>query len=293
MFKGFSAFPITPADANGRVDTENLAVLLERLVSAKVDSIGLLGSTGTYMFLNRQERLRAVQAAVDCVAGRVPIIVSVGTIRTDEAVALAGDAAGAGADGLLLAPVSYTPLTEEEVFGHFTAVAGATDLPLCIYDNPGTTHFSFSRDLIVRLAENPNIKSVKMAPSTSKADDIKALRARVPSDFAIGYSGDWEIADAMQSGADSFFSAVGGLLPRELKKLFDAAQNEDAQSAAAADVPFNQLWGLCKAHGSLRVIYAAAHLMDLTAHQLPAPLRPIDQIEDLRPALQTLGVLKP
>ena len=55
-FRGLSAFPITPADACGRVDTEALGRLLERLHAAGVDSIGLLGSTGGYMYLTREER---------------------------------------------------------------------------------------------------------------------------------------------------------------------------------------------------------------------------------------------
>ena len=75
---------------------------------------------------------------------------------------LARDAASEGADALLLAPVSYTPLTEEEVYQHFAAVAEATDLPLCVYNNPGTTHFTFSDALLERLAAVPNIKAVKM-----------------------------------------------------------------------------------------------------------------------------------
>lgn len=57
----------------------------------------------------------------------------------NEAEELARDAAEAGADGLLLAPVSYQKLTEEEVYQHFEAVATAGGLPLCIYNNPGTT----------------------------------------------------------------------------------------------------------------------------------------------------------
>jgi len=49
LFKGLSAFPITPADASGRVDTDALATLLKRIESAGADSIGLLGSTGAYL----------------------------------------------------------------------------------------------------------------------------------------------------------------------------------------------------------------------------------------------------
>ena len=63
LFQGLSAFPITPADEQGQVDTDGLRVLLKRLVDARVGSIGLLGSTGTYPYLTRAERRRGDTAA--------------------------------------------------------------------------------------------------------------------------------------------------------------------------------------------------------------------------------------
>ncbi|MBW8788677.1 MAG: dihydrodipicolinate synthase family protein, partial [Rhizobium leguminosarum] len=95
-FHGLSAFPPTPADRDGRVDTEALGCLLERLCDAGVASIGLLGSTGIYAFLTCEERRRAVEAAVECVRGRVPLVVGVGALRTDHARSLARDAEAAG-----------------------------------------------------------------------------------------------------------------------------------------------------------------------------------------------------
>lgn len=62
MIHGLSAFPITPADPAGRIDTDGLVRLVQRLAAAEVDSIGLLGSTGTYAYLTRAERRRAVEA---------------------------------------------------------------------------------------------------------------------------------------------------------------------------------------------------------------------------------------
>src|SRR4051812_34400905 len=103
LFHGLSAFPITPADEHGRVNTEALARLLDPLCAAGVDSIGLLGSTGTYAYLTREERRRAVTAAVACVAKRTPVIVGAGALRTDQAQRCAQDAETAGADALLLA----------------------------------------------------------------------------------------------------------------------------------------------------------------------------------------------
>lgn len=68
------------------------------------------------------------------------------------------------ADGLLLAPMSYTPLTEEEVFQHFQAVAAASELPLCIYNNLSTTRFTFSEKLIARLDPRAKRHFVSSSP---------------------------------------------------------------------------------------------------------------------------------
>ena len=89
MFHGLSAFPITPADSRGVVDAGGVASLCPRLVEARVDSIGLLGSTGTYTYLTREERRRTVRAAIGAVAGRTPVIVGIGALRTDAVLDLA------------------------------------------------------------------------------------------------------------------------------------------------------------------------------------------------------------
>ncbi len=277
IFKGLSAFPITPSDAAGVVYTETLQALVARLANASVNSIGLLGSTGTYAYLDRSERQRAVIAAA-AVKGQTPLIVGVGALRTDMAVRLAEDAQAAGADGLLLAPVSYTPLTADEVFAHFSAAAGAVDLPLCIYNNPGTTHFTFSHDLLRRLAEVPNISAVKMPlpASGTIADDLAQLRALLPSDFVIGYSGDWGITEAMQAGADAFYSALGGTIPQMFVKLAATATSGDVAATAALDQRIAPLWEICRKHGSLRLAYALAARLDLCNAPLPLPLMPLD-----------------
>ena len=280
-FKGLSAFPITPANAGGRVDAPALGRLLERLAMAGVDSIGLLGSTGTYAYLTREERRRAVEAAVGCVGGQVPIIVGIGALRTDEAESLARDAEAAGADGLLLAPVSYTPLTEDEVYRHFLAVAGASGLPLCIYNNPTTTHFSFSEALLARLAALPTVKAVKMPlpKGFDYAAETGRLRAGAPEGFAVGYSGDWGCAEAVLAGADAWYSVIAGLLPAPALKLMRAARAGDAAEVARLQAEFQPLWDLFKTYGGLRVVYAAAHILSLCETWPPRPILPCPDAE--------------
>jgi 4-hydroxy-tetrahydrodipicolinate synthase len=284
IFRGISAFPITPCNAAGQVDTANLQSLVGHLCDTEVSSIGLLGSTGTYAYLDPSERLRAVEAAAE-VKGYTPLIVGVGALRTDTAVNLARDAAEAGADGLLLAPVSYTPLTEDEAYAHFVAVADATELPLCIYNNPSTTHFNFSHALLRRLADHPLICGVKMPLPAGGAivDDLAGLRAVLPADFVIGYSGDWGFTEAMQTGADAFFTALGGTIPRVFVTLGDAIKASDQDLVAALDERLAPLWSLCRRYGSLRLAYALAARLGLSNAQLPLPLLPLgaDAVSDL------------
>lgn len=282
IFKGLSAFPITPCDGAGNLLANDLRGLLAQLNAADVQSIGLLGSTGTYAYLSRDMRRNVVSVARKAVVHK-PLIVGVGAIRTDEAIALAEDAQAEGANGLLLAPVSYTPLLDDEVFYHFQAVSDAGGLPLCIYNNPGTTHFNFSTELLLRLAQLPNVKAVKM-PLPADIGEVAALRAALPTDFVLGYSGDWGCADCMLAGGEAWYSVVAGYLPNETAQFARAAESGNAAEVARINTYFQPLWDLFQTWGSLRVIYSAAHIEGRSTAILPRPLRPLS--EDLHTQIQ-------
>ncbi|HEY0202606.1 MAG TPA: dihydrodipicolinate synthase family protein [Acetobacteraceae bacterium] len=274
-FDGLIAYPITPADAAGRVDTLALRRLLERLAAAGVQGIGLLGSTGAYPYFTRAERRRAIEAAVDALAGRVPLLVGVGALRTDEAVALASDARAAGAGAGLLAPVSYIPLRDDEVFAHYEAVA-ATGLGLCIYDNPATTGFTFSPALIGRLSRVPGIQAAKVpAPQAEAPAALAALRAGCAPGFRVGCSVDARAAEALLAGADAWHSVAAGLFPRACLALSAAARAGDAAGTRRLNTAMQPLWDLFAAHTSLRAIYAAAGHLGLCDAAPPPPVLPL------------------
>ena len=294
LFTGLSAFPLTPIDDEGQLKSELLQRFLERIVAAGADSIGLLGSTGGYAYLTPEERKRTLRAAVDCVAGRTPLVVGVGALTTDVVEDLARDARKAGADGLLLAPMSYQPLTDDEVFRHFEAVAAAGELPLCIYNNPGTTKFTFSPDLIARLAEISNVAAVKMPlPADSDyAGEMRSLRAVTPDGFAVGYSGDWGAKDALLAGGACWYSVVAGLLPEPALALTRASQAGNAAEAERIDHAFAPLWALFREFGSFRVMFTIAEILGLGRITPPRPILPLEPASRervevaLRPLLQ-------
>lgn len=279
MFSGLSAFPLTPMTEEG-VDESAFAVLVRRLAAAGVDSIGALGSTGSYAYLTREERARVARLAVDN-AGGVPVMVGIGSLRTRDVLALADDAQQAGASAVLLAPVSYQKLSADEVYGLFEAVTRKLSVPLCVYDNPGTTHFEFSDELHGRIAALPNVRSIKIPGVPADLDAAKArverLRALVPERVTIGVSGDASAARGLAAGCGVWYSVIGGLFPKTALAITRAAQRGDVQEALRLSARLQPLWDLfAKCGGSLRAVAAAAEMLGLVKGScLPLPLKAI------------------
>lgn len=279
MFTGLSAFPLTPL-RDDAFDEPAYARLILRLVDAGVDSIGALGSTGSYAYLDRDERRRVARAAVTH-AGDVPVIVGIGGLRTSQVMAFAEDAQEAGAAGVLLAPMSYQQLDEDDVYSLYEDVARGLSVPLVVYDNPGTTHFAFTDELYTRVAELPNIASIKIPgvpvdPHAARAR-VLALRAILPSNVSIGISGDDLAAVGMNAGCDAWYSVIAGILPEPALRIARAAAARDSNAATAASAHLQPLWDLFAAHGSLRVVAAIAeHLGLIASSSLPRPILGLD-----------------
>jgi 4-hydroxy-tetrahydrodipicolinate synthase len=257
-----------------------------------VDAIGLLGSTGTAVYLDRAARRRAIEIALDETAGRLPVMVGIGALRTDDAVHFGEDAAAIGADAVLLAAVSYTPLTEPEVEAHVATVSRSVALPMCLYDNPTTTRFTFTPALIARLAQRDTIAALKTpAPHADAiAAHLHELRRLTKPGFSIGYSVDTAALAGMRAGADIWHSVAAGLYPRRCRAIMDDIRNEDSDEAASLAAEFAPLWRLFTEFGSLRVAYAALSLRGLTGLEPPRPILPLPDeiVARIAPVLRAL-----
>ncbi|WP_405969964.1 dihydrodipicolinate synthase family protein [Streptomyces sp. NBC_00988] len=295
MFRGLSAFPLTPTSEQG-IDETAYAALVARLAAAGVDSIGALGSTGGYAYLTREQRASAAKIAVGAADG-VPVIVGIGALRTAQVLELAEDAQKAGASGVLLAPMTYQLLTEDEVFGLYEDVTRELSVPLCVYDNPGTTHVHFTDELHGRIARLPNVGSIKIpgVPEDPREAELRvgALRALIPDTVTIGVSGDWTAVRGLNSGCDAWYSVLGGTFPQTALALTRAAQAGHADQADQLSAGLEPLWALFRRHGSLRVMSAAASHLGLTGEpNLPRPLRGLDETarQEVVAALDALGL---
>lgn len=279
MFTGLSAFPLTPVIASG-VDEQGFSKILARLTAARVDSMGILGSTGSYAYLTREQRNRIATLAKQ-LAGDIPVMVCVGAVSTDAILHLADDAQAAGADALLLPAVSYQSLRDEEVFSLFETVTQNASVPVCVYDNPGTTHFSFTDELHGLLSSLEGVRSVKipgvpdnLAAATERVD---AVRRHLRPGVTIGISGDAYAGLGLNAGCEVWYSVCGGLFPETAKQITEAAAIRDHACVTELTTRLEPLWALFRKHGgSIRVIAAAAGVLGLTDTDcLPRPLQPL------------------
>ena len=278
-FTGLSAFPLTPI-TDDAVDERAFAALVRRLAAAGVDSIGALGSTGSYAYLSREERARAARVAVQHADG-TPVVVGIGALRTRHVLEAAEDAQNAGAAGVLLAPMSYQRLTDDDVFGLYEDVSAYLSVPLVVYDNPGTTHFTFTDELYARVAALPRVASIKIpgVPADPQAarDRVQRLRQLLPDTVTVGVSGDAFAATGLNAGCDAWYSVIAGTFPEPALTITRAARSGAPDRARAESERLQPLWDLFARHGSLRVVAAAAaHLALTPPHNLPRPLRGLD-----------------
>ena len=295
-FTGLSAFPLTPL-RDDRIDGAAFTALVTRLRKAGVDSITALGSTGCSPYLSREERARTIELAVAAADG-LPVFAGVGALRTSHLLQNIADAEAAGADGVLVAPLSYHPLTDRDVYELFRTATEHTGLPVIVYDNPGTTRFRFSLDLYGRIAALPGIASIKIPgvptdPGAARAH-IRAIRARIPEHVTIGVSGDAVGAAGLIAGCDAFYTAIGGTLPREMLTITRAVQRGDHELALAETERLTPLWDLFReAGGSIRIAAVLSELLGFTGpNPLPLPIQGIT--DDLRQraklVIQQLGL---
>ncbi|AEG44999.1 dihydrodipicolinate synthetase [Isoptericola variabilis 225] len=279
---GLCAFTLTPTTPADEIDERAIQTLVARAAAAGVDSLGVLGSTGSYPYLTRDQRLRVATTAVEHAQG-LPVLVGVGAIATRMVLDHVEDAQQAGAAGVLLPVMQYQPLTETEAYGLFEQVDANLSVPLVVYDNPATTRFSFSDDLYARVAELPNVAAIKVPPlprdRAAARRRVEHLRGLLPAGVAIGVSGDAAACAGLLGGADAWYSVIGGTLPERAVALARAAIGGDYREAMRRDAELAPLWGFFAENGgSLRVVAAIAEELGLVrSSSLPAPLRGLDE----------------
>lgn len=291
-FSGLIAYPVTPFTTAGAVDLPELARQVEVLVGSGVDSICVLGTAGSFAYLSSEERATVVRTAVQAAAGSgIPVGAGVSAMTTQDVLELAWDAESAGADGLVLNPLSYVALRSPEIADQVETVASSVALPLCLDNNPSTTGFVYPVDLAAELSDLGNVVAFK-----DTVDSERALQNRrhlflelAEPGTSFGIAGTSLILNSADASI-AWHTGFAAALPREWVAFRAAAAARDVKLVDRWRRAFSPLIEVLRWERPLSSLYA---LNDICGMRTAPPRRPLHPVgtpsrERIRSAVRDL-----
>jgi 4-hydroxy-tetrahydrodipicolinate synthase len=185
----------------------------------------------------------------------------------------------------------YNKPNRSGMLAHFAAVAGATGLPVMVYNVPGRTAHNLGAELILRLAEIPGVVGVKEA--SGNLEQIAAVIEHRPRSFAV-LSGDDVLAlPTLALGADGLISVVSNEAPGETAELVSAALEGDMTRARALHFRLLPLMRANFLETNPVPVKTALEILGRCRGDLRAPLGPPEPAtrEAVREALARAGLV--
>lgn len=229
---------VTPLNADETLDEASLRRLVDFLVGAGVHGIWSMGTTGEFAGIPEDQRAKGVQATVEQVNGRVPVIANIGDSSTTLALRHARHAVAAGADALALTPPHYYPHTMDEMLTHFRAMKQAfPDLPLLIYNIPQTVKVKMTVPTTLQLAREGTVQGIKDSQNDLRWFRMLAVAIReegLEDQFRL-FLGTRILCDAAQLiGAHGAIPATSNVAPAAAAEAWEASVRGDYGLAARA-----------------------------------------------------------
>jgi 4-hydroxy-tetrahydrodipicolinate synthase len=234
MFTGIIPPVSTIFTAEGQLDKQGTAALIDDMIAAGVDGLFFLGSGGEFSQLNAEERKAIARFAIEHVDRRVPVLIGTGGTNARETVELSQHAQQAGADGIVVINPYYWKVSEQNLVGYFQQVADSVTLPVMLYNFPALTGQDLTPALVKTLVDSrQNIVGIK-----DTIDSVAHLRSMIQTvkaahpHFTVLCGYDDHLFNTLLLGGDGAISASGNFAPQISVKLLEAFRDGDLALAA-------------------------------------------------------------
>lgn len=284
---------VTPMHPDGSLNLAAMPTLVEAMLDAGVHAVFTPGSQSEAYALSADERVQVIDAALEAVNGRVPVIAGSGAITTRDAIAHSQRAERAGVDALsILTPYFVTP-SQDEIYAYYADIAAAVSLPILGYSNPQRAVVKIAPATLGRLARDiPHFIGVK--DSSGDVAETAAIIRACPPDFKVFVGRDTLIYPSLCIGAAGTVALTVNVAPRLAVGIYEAFQAGDHARAHALQERLSVLREGLPRFGSYPVwVKEAMALQGLPAGPTRKPILPLrdDQRAELRALLVSVGLL--
>ena len=273
IFKGLGIALVTPFASDGSVDYDVLKNLLDYQLKNGADFFCILATTGETPTLTKDEKQKIKELVVEMAGDKVPILMGCGGYNTADVVRELQTTDFSGIDGILSVCPYYNKPSQEGLYQHFKAIAGATNLPVVLYNVPGRTGVNLKAETTVRLARDcENIVAIKEA--SGSLEQVDEIIKNKPDGFDV-ISGDDALTFPMIAcGAAGVISVIGNALPKEFSRMIRLEMKGEIESARKIHHKFTDLFNLLFVDGNPAGVKAMLHEMGMIENVLRLPLVP-------------------
>ncbi|MFC4656701.1 MULTISPECIES: 4-hydroxy-tetrahydrodipicolinate synthase [Rheinheimera] len=233
MLSGSIVALITPMHSDGSVDFASLKRLVEFHLANKTSGLVIMGTTAESATLTFDEQWQVLNAVLEQVAGRIPVIAGNGSNSTAEAIAKTQKFSELPVAGFLTVTPYYNKPTQKGMLAHFQAVAAATDKPVWLYNVPGRTGVDLQAETVAELAKVPNIVGIKEA--TGSFERLEQLKALCPADFVLLSGDDATCCDFILQGGKGVISVTSNIAPALMAQMCAQALAKEQVAAHQTD----------------------------------------------------------
>ncbi len=292
IFKGAGVAIVTPMKADGEVNYEKFAELIEFQIQNGTDAIIVCGTTGESSTLTHEEHLEVIRYCTEKTAGRVPVIAGTGSNCTETAVYLSKEAEKFGVDGLLLVAPYYNKATQNGLYLHFKTVAQSVKIPIILYNIPGRTGCNIQPETIIRLCEDvENIVAVKEA--SGNIGQIARLAAMGRDKVDIYSGNDDHIVPILSLGGKGVISVLSNIAPRQTHDICAKYFAGDVEGSLRIQLDAMELCDALFCEVNPIPVKKALNLMGMEAGALRLPLTEMEEgnAQRLEKAMRGFGLL--
>ncbi|MBR6309396.1 MAG: 4-hydroxy-tetrahydrodipicolinate synthase [Lachnospiraceae bacterium] len=291
IFKGAAVALVTPMNADGSVNYDKLAELIEFQIDGGTDAIVACGTTGEASTLTHEEHIKVIQYTVEKVNKRVPVIAGTGSNSTETAIYLSVEAEKAGADALLLVTPYYNKATQKGLVEHFVKTAEAVKIPAILYNVPSRTGCNILPATVKEIARRAsNVVAIKEA--SGNISQVAELASIMDENFAIYSGNDDQIVPLLSLGGIGVISVLSNVAPKETHDIVASYLAGDVKTSTRLQLEAIDLIKSLFIEVNPIPVKTALNLMGMNAGPLRLPLTEMDgaNVEKLKKSLADYGI---
>ncbi len=276
IFTGTGVALVTPFKKDDSIDFRALTNVVEHVINNGVEYLVALGTTGETPVLSLEEQGKIIGHVKKVNAGRLPLVVGMGGNHTRQQIDRIEKTDFDGIAAILTASPYYNKPNQKGIYKHYMSIAGASPVPVIIYNVPSRTGSNISAETTLKLAsECGNFAGIKEA--SGNMGQIMKIAKDKPAGFEL-ISGDDALALPMIStGGAGVISVIGNAFPRQFSEMIRLALDDHWEEARSILFTMLDIIDQLFIEGSPAGVKAALNILNICENQVRLPLTTVSR----------------